>query len=387
MVLGADYRGLGVVRSLGRRNIPVWVLNGDGQLLAAASRYTHHTLRWPTGDDRSRIDFLLDLAVNEQLKGWSLFPTTDETVILIARHYESLRTQFRLTAPAWEALRWACDKRLMHRLARKLAIDQPWTFCPRNREELASLGCPFPVILKPAMRLGSNAFTDAKAWRADDRRTLLARYDEACAQVPPKMILVQELVPGGGESQFSYAALCKGGRPIASVLARRARQFPMDFGRASTHVETVDEPKVVEPAARLLAAIRFTGLVEVEFKRDSRDGLYKLLDMNPRVWGWHTLSGRAGVDFPYLLWLLLHGEPVPEVRGRPGVRWVRLCTDFPTAALEIVRGRLSLGAYFQSLRGPLEPAIFAFDDPLPGLLEVPLLAYLVGKRIFGGRGI
>ncbi|PYT21377.1 MAG: hypothetical protein DMG57_38840 [Acidobacteria bacterium] len=62
-------------------------------------------------------------------------------------------------------------------------------------------------------------------------------------------------------------------------------------------------------------AMRFTGLVEIEFKRDSRDGKFKVLDMNPRVWGWHTLCGRAGVDFPYLTWLLVRGEPVPETHG------------------------------------------------------------------------
>jgi len=144
---------------------------------------------------------------------------------------------------------------------------------------------------------------------------LLARYDEACKLVAPEMLMVQEVLPGWGESQFSYAALCRDGCPLASIVARRTRQFPMDFGRFSTYVETVEEPQVVELGVRFLAAMRFTGLVEIEFKRDSRDGKFKVLDMNPRVWGWHTLCGRAGVDFPYLTWLLVRGEPVPETHG------------------------------------------------------------------------
>ena len=93
------------------------------------------------------------------------------------------------------------------------------------------------------------------------------------------------MIPGGGEAQFSYAALCLEGRPLASAVARRTRQAPMDFGRSSTFVETVDEPGVVEPALRLLQASRFTGLIEVEFKRDPRDQRFKVLDANPRVWG------------------------------------------------------------------------------------------------------
>jgi len=387
LVTGADYRGLGIVRSLGRRRIPVWVLRRDGQVLGAISRYASRSLRGPGQDAHRQLDFLLSLAVGQGLTGWVLFPTCDESVELIARHHQLLAEHYRLTTPPWEMLCWICDKRRLSRFARDLGVDQPWTFCPGDREDLVSLECPFPVVLKPAMKLGCNRLTRDKAWRVDDRPSLLARFDQACRLMAPDQLIVQEVVPGGGETQFSYAALCRDGHPIASIVARRTRQFPMDFGRFSTYVESVDEPAIVEPAVRLLATIRFTGLVELEFKRDSRNGQYKLLDVNPRVWGWHTLSRRAGVDFPYLLWLLATGRPVPEARGRAGERWVRLSADLAVAGREILDGRLALRDYLRSLRGPRESAIFAWDDPLPGLLELPLLAGLFARRVRGGAGI
>ena len=156
----------------------------------------------------------------------------------------------------------------------------------------------------------------------------------------------------------------------------------MDFGRFSTYVETIDDPGVVQPSVRLLEAARYTGLVEVEFKRDPRDGRFKVLDVNPRVWGWHTLGSRVGVDFSYLLWRMVRGEAVPEVHGGPGARWIRMNTDFPVAILEIMRGRLTLGDYLRSLRRPFESAVFATDDPVPGLLEMPTLIYLFFRRLF-----
>ncbi len=76
----------------------------------------------------------------------------------------------------------------------------------------------------------------------------------------------------------------------------------------------------------------------------------------------------------------MHGEQVAEVRGRLGVRWVRAVTDLPTAIDEIRRKRLSLRDYLRSLRGPIEYAIFAGDDPLPALLEVPLISHIGWKR-------
>jgi predicted ATP-grasp superfamily ATP-dependent carboligase len=251
---------------------------------------------------------------------------------------------------------------------------------------VAASECPYPVILKPAYSRSYNRFTASKAWRIDDREQLLARYEEAKTLVDPGALMIQELIPGGGESQFSYTALCKGGRPIASLTARRARQIPMDFGRASTFVETVHDTATSEAAVRLIATLRYTGIVEVEFKRDPRDGKLKLLDINPRVWGWHSLCGSAGVDYPYLLWLLTMGELIPPTKAAVGVRWVRMSTDAPTAIREVLHGRLSLREYVRSIRPPVAPAIYASDDPLPGVLEIPLLAYLLGKRVLcGGR--
>jgi D-aspartate ligase len=387
LVMGGDYRGLALVRNLGRHGVPVWVINQQDQRLAGASRYARRTLLFPSWQDKSGVEFLLELGQKHGLNGWLLFPTSDESVVLASSHHKLLAEQYQLTVPPWEELRWACDKRLMHQLADQIGVDHPRTYYPRCREDLASLDLTFPVILKPSSREQFNRLTAAKAWRADDMTILLDLFDEACKLLPPEMLMIQEVIPGGGEAQFSYAAVCKEGHPLASLVARRTRQFPMDFGRASTFVETVDDPGIADPAVRFLKAIRFTGLVEVEFKQDPRTGQFKLLDINPRVWGWYSLCEAAGVDFGYLLWLLHQGHPIPEVRSRVGVRWMRMSTDFLTSLREIWHGRMSVRDYLVSFRGPKASGIFASDDPWPGMLELPSLLYLLIKRAMRGRGI
>ena len=383
LVLGSDYRGLGVVRSLGRRGIPVWVLTQPGETLASHSRYARRSLRLPAEAD-ARIEALLALA--DEIPGWALVPTTDEDAALVARHRERLGASFTLTSPDWESLRWAYDKRWTHRLGDACGLASPWTVQPRDRAHLESLDVRFPAIIKPAVKTCFNRLTAAKAWRVDDRDELLARYDEACSLVDPDVLLVQELVPGDG-GQYSHAALCLEGEQLATITARRTRQYPADFGRASTFVETIDNSHVAEQAAAVFAAMKLTGLAEVEFKCDPRDGRLKLLDINPRVWGWHTLGAAAGVDFPYLLWRLVCGETVPRVHARAGVRWLRLSTDLPTAVAEVAHRRMSAGAYLRSLQGPRESAIRSRDDRLPGLLELPLLAGTLARRLAGGVGV
>ena len=380
LVIGGDYKSLGIVRSLGRHGIPVWVLT-DEHVLAGWSRYCQRAVPWPAASEAEQVARLLALARESALDGWTLFPAGEEWAALIARNRDALAERYRLSILVeWTTLQKAYDKRLMHRLADEVGVEHPLTRYPRHRDDVAAYDGPFPAVLKPAIRPTIDRFTIDKGWPATDLASLLARYDEACAVSDAAAIMIQEVISGDGESQLSFAALCRSGEAIASIVARRARQWPMDFGRASTFVETIEAPEVEELAARVLRALRFDGIVELEFKRDPRDGRLLLLDINPRVWGWHTLACRAGVDVPYLLWRMVHGEPVEPVRARPGVRWVRGLTDVPTAIGAIRHGKLSPIDYLWSLRPPIECAVLAFDDPLPALLELPEAARVAWGR-------
>ncbi len=379
IVIGANYGGLGIVRSLGRHKIPVVVLQ-DEHAGAAVSRYTKRRLHWPMSTEAVQLDYLKSLSVTREFEGWTIYPTTDESAALLARNAQCLSQHYCLTTPSWAAMEWAYDKRLTYELAARLGIDHPMTHRPKNREDVVALDCTFPAILKPAIKDRINKFTSARAWSVANRQELVDHYDEASHLVDPDVIMIQEQIPGGGESQFSFAALCVDGLPRAYGVARRARQYPVDFGHGSSFVETVEQPEIEEPSRRLLKEINYNGLVELEYKRDPSSGQFKLLDINARAWAWHSLGHRAGVDFPYLCWQLLHGEPVPETRARPGAHWVRMATDIPTAFTEIRRGTLTPGAYVSSLRRPLEFAVFAADDPYPMFVEATSMLQRIWKR-------
>jgi D-aspartate ligase len=117
---------------------------------------------------------------------------------------------------------------------------------------------------------------------------------------------------------------------------------------------------------------------------DSRDATYKLLEVNARVWGWHTLAVHAGVNLPYLLYQQIIGEnPAPVDGFAVGAKWMRPITDTPTALGEVFKGRLSLGSYLASVRGPkqLAPGL-SWDDPAPFFVEFLIAPYLWAKRGF-----
>src|SRR5438445_7455443 len=89
VVLGGDYKALGIVRSLGRHGIPVWVLK-DAHAIAATSRYALRSLQFPEGSEAEQLAYLIDLWARQKLDGWVLFPGTDEAAALIARHAAEL---------------------------------------------------------------------------------------------------------------------------------------------------------------------------------------------------------------------------------------------------------------------------------------------------------
>jgi D-aspartate ligase len=78
---------------------------------------------------------------------------------------------------------------------------------------------------------------------------------------------------------------------------------------------------------------------------------------------------------------------VPRARAAPGVRWIRPGTDLLAVAGEVGAGRLRVRDYLRSLRGPLEFAVFARDDPLPALAGPLLAARLVARRVAAGRPV
>ncbi|HEY6398734.1 MAG TPA: hypothetical protein VIX82_14900 [Solirubrobacteraceae bacterium] len=383
VVIGGDYQGLGIVRSLGRRGVDVIVLD-DELSVSRVSRFTSaHARALDLRTDRGTVSALNELADRHDLDGWVVFPTREETVAALSRHRDELLTRYRVPTARWEVIRWAWDKRNTYTRAAELGIPAPRTWTLHALDEVEAVDGEPPFVIKPAIKEHFIYATKAKAWRADTRAQLTLRVREAMGLVGTGEVLVQELIPGTGEDQLAYCAFFRDGQAVARMAARRLRQHPPEFGRASTYVQTIADRSLDEPSERFLRSIGYYGLVELEYKHDRRDGQTKLLDVNARTWGYHSLGQRAGVDFPFLLYADQVGFPGPDVAlAAPGISWIRLVTDIPTAAVELARGHLDFRGYMRTLRRFDIESVFSREDPLPGLAELFLLPYSALTRGF-----
>jgi predicted ATP-grasp superfamily ATP-dependent carboligase len=384
IVIGGHFQGLGLLRSLGRQNIPVYLLDKE-QCIGRFSKYVKKFLKCPdVSKDESRFfEFLVSLAGKENLEGWIIYPNDDETVSFLARYKERLEKYYRISTPPWDIVKYAYDKALTYDIAEKCGVAIPKTCYPESIDELKQIDMEYPVVIKPSIKEPFYRRTSRKAILVKDRDQLIEEYTGALKAIAPSQtLMVQEFIPGGTRNLLSVGCLCRDGKLLARVMACRLRQHPMDFGHATTFAKTVNIPEMGEMAGKILAAIKFHGLAEIEFMYDARDEKYKLIEINARPWGWHTIAIAAGVDMPYLSYLDMLGQEVRQNGFIEGVKWMHLATDVPTAAIEILKGRLKFKEYVNSFKGKKQYAVWAREDPMPFFAELVLLPYLWIKRGF-----
>lgn len=248
-----------------------------------------------------------------------------------------------------------------------------------HESDLDALDARFPVIIKPAISIHMQHAARLKALPAANLDELRQQYHVATNLVSPDEIMVQEVIPGGGASQVSVATFCADGEILQAMTARRLRQYPIDYGLGSSFVEAVELPELLALAERLLRHMNASGMVEVEFKQDPRDGVYKLLDINIRPWGWHTLCIACGLDLPYIQYLHMTGQPTPRLAPRYGTRWIRAATDGLAGVQEIRAGITTPWNYARSLVGRNTFSVLNWRDPLPVFGDLAILAGRVAR--------
>jgi predicted ATP-grasp superfamily ATP-dependent carboligase len=194
--------------------------------------------------------------------------------------------------------------------------------------------------------------------------------------LPHPGLLVQEYVPGIGEGLF---LLADRGRTLIRFAHRRIREKPPTGGVSVLRESIEPDPTLLASAETLLAALDWTGVAMIEFRR-APDGRAVLMELNPRLWGSLQLAVDAGIDFPSLLVALSRGEAVAEVRARVGVRSRWLLGDLDHLLISLRRRevrrmtgmRISalLGGFARTFLDGTRNEVLRLDDWRPFLHEV-----------------
>jgi D-aspartate ligase len=360
--------GLGIARTAGRLGVRVYWVHGQSWAPATLSRYVYKRIYWD-GDAPAEIsvDFLLKLG--RQIGRESiLIPIDDRGAIFVADHTEALKERFLFPDQPPGLARSLSSKKEMHFLCNRMGIPTPAASFPQCGDDVAAFAetAIFPVVMKrivdwlPEHRTQMESVTIVNS-----AKDLLELYEKIEAWGEPNMML-QEYIPGGPESVWMFnGCFANDSECLVGFTGKKIRQIP-PFTGATTLGICLKNDMVEDMTKDFMRKIGYSGIVDMGYRYDRRDGRYKLLDVNPRVGATFRLFVDSNeMDVVRALYLYVTGQEV--IRGVPyeGRKWAVEPDDLIASVQYGRRGKLTIPQWASSLRGIEEVAWFAWDDPVP----------------------
>jgi D-aspartate ligase len=376
VVLSTHTMGLGVIRALGMQGVPVIAYHYNDKDMGYVSKYITKQIRVPHPEHDEKLFIATLVAHGAQFGGGLLVPASDETLTAVSRHKDVLSDYYTVGCTDWDITQRFIAKRHTYALADEQGIPAPKTVVPRSRDEAATYAeaATFPCLVKPSESHLYYEVFNTKMVRVANVDELLRAYQQAADR--GFEVMIQELIPGDDACGVNYNAYFWDGEPLVEFTAQQLRNAPPEFGSprvvVSKHI-----PEVLEPGRQILKAMGFYGYACTEFKRDPRDGVYKLMEVNGRHNRSLMLSVRCGLNFPWLQYRhLMQGEAPVATDYPEGVYWIALMEDLFNSVKYRTLERYRLSDY---IRPYLQPHVFSVFDLHDMRPSVRRISELVGR--------
>jgi predicted ATP-grasp superfamily ATP-dependent carboligase len=375
---------LGVMRSLGRLGVRVYGVKHQGWSPSSSSRFCAGTLSvgidgrpWPD-DARTLTD--LEAAGKRLGEGTILIAGSDEWSVFVATYAVELARWFRFPMVPLALVEELAAKDGLYRLATTHGLPTPRIVFPESREQAFADASrlQYPVMLKPVR---SRPDVLEKAVAGNPHELIEAyRWMEESPSAPN--VMFQEYIPGTDTDVWIFNGYFDAeSRCLAAFTGVKIRQHPAKMGIASLG-ELRQNQTVIEATCDFMRAVGYRGIVDIGYRFDSRDGQYKVLDINPRLGGaFRMFVDESGTDVARAMYLDLTGQPVPAIAPRDGRRWMNEAADLVASTYYRRLDGLTPMQWLRSLRGVREGATWKLDDPLPFAVSMSALAHetLAGK--------
>jgi D-aspartate ligase len=381
-VLGLGPQGLAFIRSLGRRGIPVYGVDYDPLNPGRWSRFGKAILLPDIDEDEEAwLEFFIEIGSNARIKP-TLFPCGDIFVTFLSKYHEELEKLFLFRIPDKKVVELLCDKHIQYEYF-KNTIPTPKTIFPARSANLSHYvngQSDFPVILKPYRSYQwQKNHKEFKLEVAIDEEELKKKYELMSYHGD---IMIQEVIPGDDDKLYGFISYFnRNSEPLIHFTKQKLRQNLPLYGDGTLQMSIRNE-EVCELSIRVLKELSYSGHVCAEFKWDSRDKNYKLIEINPRSSSGVQMAIDSGVDIPYISYLdIIGANPEPVKEFKEGVKFINLAWDVKSFLRYRKRKQLSFFDWVKSLRGVSSYAILDLGDLKPFLFYCIALAKILIKKI------
>ncbi len=372
VVLSGGVTALGVMRAFGRRGVKTFVYPATTDYISHSRWYQPLRANQPVLPvEAPTVAALREALERSGLEQAFLCACSDDWNRAVADLAELAGNRFLSAVPSPRALDRLQDKGRFALLLRDLELPMPATRLVQSEADVAYLpkSAETFYFLKPTDSQRFLAHFGTKGMRV---RTAAEAHHCLREIVAAGMsVVLQEYIPGSFTEHYFVDGYVDRAREIKALFARRRlRIYPPDFGNSTAMVSVgLDEvAQAVESTRRVLSAVDYHGIFSAEFKRDPRDGLFKLLEVNSRPWWFVDFAVRCGVDVCRMAYDDAQGVPVRRVGDyRVGATCVFPYYDFFAVQPMLDAGSITWRSWAGEIIRALQP-VGCWDDPLPGLV-------------------
>ncbi|MFC7319290.1 ATP-grasp domain-containing protein [Halobacillus campisalis] len=216
-------------------------------------------------------------------------PMSDFSASLLSRNKDEFSNYAKIASNDWEIYDIAQDKLKTMEICMERGIPCPLTLISvESIEEVINSDLNFPIVVKPRIGYGAIGFKVANN-EAELREYIVKN------KINISFYVFQEYIPQS-DVQFEAAMFVDNENEIkTSLVFSKNRWFPIEGGSSTFNI-TVDRKDIVESCSKLLKDIGWRGCADVDLIQDPRDGIAKIMEINPRVSGSVKICFEAGVD-------------------------------------------------------------------------------------------
>ena len=314
VTFGRGWHSLAVARSLAAKGIEVISADVYGLTPGALSKHTTGSFTYPDpSEEPERFLDVLESEIRQRRPDddipYVLQPVQQETY-LISKHRERFQGLIDLALPDTDLLDRVRDKGELAATASEIGLNVPttWRFDePPTSDQLARVDVP--AIVKIPRGAGGVGMVRV------DRREELATVYEQISKKHGTLPLIQEIVEG---EDICVTAICDRGR-VHSLMTYRNSHKAASSAPGSVR-ETIAAPAAEQAAETLLSELGWHGVAQLDFMWDGETEPW-LIEINPRLFGGVFQTVASGIDFPWILFCLASGLPLPQpVEPELGVR-------------------------------------------------------------------
>lgn len=364
--------GLGVARNLGRNGVRVYCV-AEQKSEIAYSRYCRRFFDVPQIEKSKDVLRAFLSSIKRELPYPAvLFPCSDLFCISLSQLEDEptgeLNDQY-VTFGGPEAVGTLVNKNKFYRSLDKYGIPHPTTYFPETFQDTENISkqVEYPIYLRPSISQIFGERFQKKGFVARSQAELIRYYNLASRN--GFEVTIQEIIPGPATNLVGINGYFNKMRdPQAFFAYRRLREYPQRFGNNSL-IESIPISDVLclkETVENYLKKLRYHGIFEAEFKKDQRDGNFKLLEINARSWWQNSFPTKCGINLILMAYLDAIGKKTDYVDTyRTGVKWLFFINDLFSSMEMLHERQISVREWLSSFRKTEDYAYLSADDPLP----------------------